>query len=386
MTRLSIEESVDRATTIAREVVARNAVRVDEAAEWPEEAIRALLDAGLGGLVVPVEDGGHGHGLLALARVSEALGREGASTALCFAMHCVGSAVMAARPTSAQRTRYLKPIAQGRHLTTLTLSEPGTGAHFWLPRTRLEHAGEDLVVTGAKTFVTSGGHADSYVVSAVRHDSPASVGEFSCVVVDAETEGLEWGDPWDGFGMRGNSSRSLRLEGVRLRPDAVLGEPGDQIWYVFNVVAPYFLVAMAGAYFGVAVGAFEEARRHVVERRYDHDGSRLAEQPVIQHHVGEMWARLERTRQLVHHAAQLGDRGHADALPALAAAKAEVADCAVGITNDAMTLVGGIGYREHGSLGRRLRDARAAHVMSPTTDLLRLWTGRAVLGEHLLGE
>jgi alkylation response protein AidB-like acyl-CoA dehydrogenase len=54
---------------------------------------------------------------------------------------------------------------------------------------------------------------------------------------------------------------------------ALLGEPGDQIWYVFNVVAPYFLVAMAGTYLGVAAGAFEDARLHVTQRRYAHDGA-----------------------------------------------------------------------------------------------------------------
>jgi alkylation response protein AidB-like acyl-CoA dehydrogenase len=386
VTRLSIEEAVSRAATVADEVVAPAAATVDAEGRWPEEALRALQGADLGGLVVPVEDGGHGHGLSALARVSEVLGRECASTALCFAMHCVGAAVMAANPTDAQRTRFLKPIAEGRHLTTLTLSEPGTGAHFWLPRTRLRTEGDHLVVDGAKTFVTSGAHADSYVVSAVHDDGRRGVGEFSCVVVEAGTPGVEWGPEWDGLGMRGNSSRSVRLDDVRLPAEAVLGEPGDQIWYVFNVVAPYFLVAMAGAYLGVAAGAFEEARRHVVERRYDHDGSRLAEQPVIQHRIGELWATVERTRQLVLHAAQLGDRGDPASLPAIASAKAEVAECAVTVTNEAMTLSGGIGYREHGALGRRLRDARAAHVMSPTTDLLRLWTGRAVLGEHLLAE
>ena len=51
-----------------------------------------------------------------------------------------------------------------------------------------------------------------------------------------------------------------------------------------------------------------------------------------------------------------------------------------------MTLVGGVGYRDRSPLERHLRDARAAHVMSPTTDILRGWAGRSVLGLPLLGE
>lgn len=386
MARFSIEKVLDRAAEVAVDVAAPLAEQVDSEARWPAEALGALQDAGLGGLVVPERDGGLGHGLGALSQVCEVLAGACASTAMCFGMHGVGSAVIAAKATDAQRQRYLEPIVAGRHLTTLTLSEPGTGAHFWMPRTEIRHDSDGYVVSGSKTFVTNGGHADSYVVSAVAADRDAPVGEFSCVVVDADADGLVWGQSWDGLGMRGNSSRSVELQDVRLDADALLGEPGDQIWYVFNVIAPYFLMAMAGSYLGVAAGAFEDMRLHVTQRRYAHDGSRLAEQPVIQHRVGELWAVLERTRQLVRHAASLGDRGEPGALPALASAKAEVAECATDVVNGAMTLVGGIGYREHGSLGRRLRDARAAHVMSPTTDLLRLWTGRAVLDEHILAD
>ncbi|MGY6501187.1 MAG: acyl-CoA dehydrogenase family protein [Acidimicrobiales bacterium] len=377
---------MDRASEVAHDVVGPHAELVDIEGRWPEEAMRALQAAELGGLVVPEERGGLGHGLLALAQVCETLGRECASTALCFGMHAVGSAVISAKPTDAQQSRYLDPIVAGSHITTLTLSEPGSGSHFWLPQTQMSSTDEGYLVNGAKTFVTSATYADSYVVSVVAADADAPPGQFSCVVVDDDTEGLHWGQEWDGLGMRGNSSRSLELRDAEVPAEAMLGEPGDQIWYIFNVVAPYFLMAMAGSYLGVAAGAFEDMRRHVTQRRYSFDGTRLAEQPVIQHRVGELWAVLERTRRLVHHAAQLGDVGDEAALTALASAKAEVADCAVAVVNGAMTLVGGIGYREHGPMGRRLRDARAAHVMSPTTDLLRLWTGRAALGEHLLAD
>ncbi|MCZ9341712.1 hypothetical protein NGM37_28525, partial [Streptomyces sp. TRM76130] len=61
-----------------------------------------------------------------------------------------------------------------------------------------------------------------------------------------------------------------------------------------------------------------------------------------------------------------------------------VAEAAEATVNDALTLVGGIGYGEQSPLHRLLRDARAAHVMSPVTDLLRVWTGRALLDEPLL--
>jgi alkylation response protein AidB-like acyl-CoA dehydrogenase len=67
-------------------------------------------------------------------------------------------------------------------------------------------------------------------------------------------------------------------------------------------------------------------------------------------------------------------------------AKADVGHAAVDIVNDCMTLAGGSAYRDGTLLQRLLRDARAAHVMSPTTDLLYTWAGRALLGLPLLGE
>jgi alkylation response protein AidB-like acyl-CoA dehydrogenase len=386
MPRLTMEKVLDRARQVARDVAAPSAAAVDRSGRWPSEAMGALKDAGLGGLVVPEELGGLGHGLSSIVRLAEILGRECPSTALCFGMHCVGSAVIAAKATAEQVEVFLDPVVRGEHVTTLALSEPGSGAHFWLSETTLARTANGFLVSGKKTFVTSGGHADSYVVSTVAADPSAPPGEFSCVVVPADAGGLTWGEPWGGIGMRGNSSRTLELRDVALPPHALLGEEGEQMWYLFNVIAPFFLSAMAGTYLGIAAGALEDARLHLLQRRYLHDGSRLAQQPVLQHRLGVLWATVERTRQLVYHAAAEGDGGSTSAVPALCSAKAEVAECVVHVVNEAMTLTGGIGYREGGALERRLRDARAAHVMAPTTDVLRMWVGRALLDENLLGD
>lgn len=381
-------ESILRKTReIAKDVLSVNAEHVDREARWPEAGIRALQAEGLGGLVIPEPYGGRGQGLLALAQVCEILGQECASTAICFGMHSVGASVIAANPTPDQQERYLVPISEGRHMTTLSLSEPGSGVHFYFPETRLETLSPDQYsLTGTKTFVTNGGYADSYVVSVVASEANTPVGQFSCVVVPKETEGLEWGPPWDGLGLRGNSSRTLNLRRVTVSRSNLLGKEGDHIWYVFNVVTPYFLIAMAGTYLGVASSAIEQARKHMAKRYHTHSGSALAQAPVLQHRLGCLWSALERTRRLIYFAAGSFDAGEPDALIAVMAAKAEVADCAVNVVNDVMTLTGGMAYRDGSKLHRYLRDARAAHLMSPTTDMLRIWIGRSLLGQPLLSD
>lgn len=143
---------------IAKEVVAPNAAAVDAEAGWPDAGIRALQREGLGGLVVPAAYGGKGYGLYALARACEILGQECASTAICFGMHCVGSSVISANATPDQQDRFLAPICEGSHITTLSLSEAGTGVHFYLPQTTMEAVSDDAFsLTGNKTFVTNGG-------------------------------------------------------------------------------------------------------------------------------------------------------------------------------------------------------------------------------------
>jgi len=383
----NLEAALGAARRVADSVLARDAAEVDREAQWPERGIRALQEAGLGGLLVPKSLGGVGQGLQGLLQVCEELGARCPSTSLAFGMHCVGTAVIAARATPEQERALLAPIAMGEHLTTLALSEPSTGAHFYFPQARIRGNDHDTyLINGQKSFVTNGGHADSYVVSAMAEPEDTGAETFSCVVVPSEAPGIAWGGEWTGMGMRGNSSRCMTLRQVPVPASNLLGSEGDQLWYVFNVIAPYFLMAMSGTYLGLARSAFDDTTSHVKKRSYAHSGSSLSEAPVIQHRVGELFGLLERTRSLANSAAERADQGDINALAAVLTSKAEVADCAVRMVNECMTLVGGAGYQDQGRMHQRLRDVRAAHVMSPTTDLLRIWTGRTLLDQPLLSE
>jgi alkylation response protein AidB-like acyl-CoA dehydrogenase len=164
----------------------------------------------------------------------------------------------------------------------------------------------------------------------------------------------------------------------------LLGREGDQIWYTFEVVAPYFLVAMAATYVGVAQAALDITMGHLQRRRYQHSGETLAEVSVLQHRVAEMQVAVLKSRGLLYHAAHLGDTGDEQAVIAIMLAKADAGDTAVAVANEAMTLCGGAAYRENSELSRLLRDARAGHVMAPTTDVLKVWAGRSLLGLPLL--
>lgn len=372
---------------IADTVVERERISADEKALWVKESMEALKARRITALMAPQDCGGFGYGLLAMVRVCEILGRSYASVGLCFGMHCVGTAVIAARATQWQKQTYLAPIAEGRHITTLALSEKGSGAHFYFPQTSLVAVSENsFLVNGEKTFVTNGSHADSYVVSTLGASEEALPDQFSCIVLDNDTNGMHWGKEWSGLGMRGNASRSLALTNVTISDRHILGERGDQLWFMFNVIAPCFLIAMAATYLGIAQRALEEGQNILKKRAYAINGTTLAQVSVLQHRLGVLWARVSRTRALIFQAAEAGDAGESDAMLSILAAKAEVANCCVDTVNDVMTLAGGIGYESNSLLSLLLRDARAAHVMTPTTDILYTWIGRTLLDQPLFSE
>lgn len=380
-----ISKVIETAVEVSRTTIAKNTVDTDKYALWPEEGIRALQQAGLGGLAVPLKYGGLGHGTETLAKVCEIIGQSCTSTSICFGMHCVGSAVLSSKVTDFQQENYLTPICEGHHITSLSLSEIGSGSHFYLPQTRMLNANNgDYLIVGEKAFVTNGGRADSYVVSAVTEEKDQAIGKFNCVIVPGKSEGLNWGPEWAGLGLRGNSSRNLSLNKVRILENQILGSKGDQIWYIFNVITPYFLTAIAGAYLGLARAAIEEVKTHLIQRKFSFSGKSLATSSVTQHQLGTLWAKYARSRALLYWATQCYDRGIEDSHLDLFSAKAEIADTVIEIVNAGMTLCGGSVYHEDSSLNRMMRDARAAHIMSPTTDMLRVWTGRSILEQPLL--
>ena len=114
---------LNKAEEIAKGVLAVNAERIDKDATWPEKGLRTLMAEGFGGLVIPKQYGGRGQGLLMLARGGETLSKECPSTGICFGMHCVASSVMSANANEIQKEFFLSPICEGKHLTTLSLSD-----------------------------------------------------------------------------------------------------------------------------------------------------------------------------------------------------------------------------------------------------------------------
>src|SRR5262245_58997431 len=166
MYRLNDEQQRIAATaaTVADRDLAPRAASVDREAAFPAESTAALGAHGLLGLNVPKAHGGLGQGPRMAAAVIDAVAQRCPSTAMVYLMHLCGIACYAA---AADKTSpLLQAAAAGRHLSTLAFSEKGSRSHFWAPISRAAGAGNGAVrISAQKSFVTSAGHADGYVVS-----------------------------------------------------------------------------------------------------------------------------------------------------------------------------------------------------------------------------
>src|SRR5581483_203968 len=231
-----------RLERVADEAIAPHADRVDRERAFPRESIAALGDAGFLGLTIAPQHGGPGQGLRVMAAALEGVAGRCASTAMVYLMHLCGVAVYAAAPE--KTAPLLKAAAAGRHLSTLAFSDRGSRSQFWTPSSRAAPANGSVRLTAHKTFVTSAGHADGYVVSML--DANASKPTDSTLyLVLRDDGGLRVAGTWEGLGMRGNASAPMVLDDVRVGSDRALTAPGKGLDVMLGVVLPAFQVGTA---------------------------------------------------------------------------------------------------------------------------------------------
>jgi alkylation response protein AidB-like acyl-CoA dehydrogenase len=202
------ETALDRARDIASNVIAPQAAANDREGRFSTDAVRALGESGMLGLLLPTAVGGSQLGPKEFAEVTAILAEADPSVAMVFVMHLLAAAAIAGAPDGARLGPVLEEIASGRHLSTLAFSEVGSRSHFWAPVSRAERSGAGVVISARKSWVTSAGHAQSYVVSSL---SPDGVGptESTLYLVLADAKGLSVAGAWDGMGMRANAAAPM---------------------------------------------------------------------------------------------------------------------------------------------------------------------------------
>lgn len=126
---------------------------------------------------------------------------------MCFLMHNCGCALLAAKATADQGERWLRPAAAGSALATLAFSERVTGAHFYQPDIRVTRQDGTFQLSGRKSFVTSGGHAQLYPVLVQASGAEG----LDILLVTPDMAGIRFDGQWDGLG----AEMSVAVQGAR---------------------------------------------------------------------------------------------------------------------------------------------------------------------------
>ncbi len=380
---LTLETAASRAEEIADRVLAPAAAGNDKAGRFSIEAVEALGQAGLLGLTLSPEHGGSGLGPRAFAAVVTALAEADASVAMVYNMHiCALATIQAARPEAATEAA-LREIGLGRHLTTLAFSEAGSRSHFWAPMSRARRNGAGVHITAKKSWVTSAGHANSYVVSSLSPEG-AGLTDSTLYLVASGAKGVSIAGPWDGLGMRANASAPMALEDCEVAPAGQLTEDGAGFPTMINVVLPLFNLGTASVALGLCRAAVAGTASHLKTARFEHLGQSLGEGlPTLRALLAAMQIETDGLAARIADLVDNLERPRDTTVLRVLEAKAAAGDAAVSVTSAAMRACGGAAFSKHTNIERFFRDAHAGVVMAPTGDVLREFIGRAILGMPL---
>ena len=352
----------------ATSVVAPIAGKIDHDHRFPEELIPQLAELNLLGVPFPEEFGGAGADNVSYAIVLEELARACASTAIIVSAHTS----LATWPifefgTPEQRQKYVGRLASGAMLGAFALTEPGAGTDAAAGTTTAELVGDDYVLNGSKIFITNGGFADVYIVTAMT-DPAAGTRGISAFIIEADTPGLSIGERESKMGIRASSTTPLYFSDCRIPKDALLGQPGKG-FKIAMATLDGGRIGVAAQALGIAQGALDAAVAYAKERVQF--GKPIAALQAIQWMIADMANEVDAARLLVYRAAWNKDNG----LPygtAASMAKLFASETATRVAGKAIQIHGGYGYTESYPVERAYRDAKITELYEGTSEVQRM--------------
>lgn len=370
----------DRAHELAADVFPKTAAAVDEAGRYPAENVDALRAGGFLGLCVSRDHGGSGESMRTFAAVVEEIATADPSTAMIYVMHVTAAQAIASSATLQNRDAILRDIAAGRHLTTLAFSETGSRSQFWAPVSKLTSDGNGGFTTSAsKSWVTSAGHADSFVSSAQAPGATSPL-ESTVYLIERKSQGVRTAGEFRGLGLRGNDSAPVAIENARVPKEALISGQAEGANTMLQVVLPWFAIGTAAMANGICRAALDRTAQHMSATGFEHTGSALRDLPTLRARLADMSVRTAQSRALLGYTLRVVEAGSEEAPLYVLQARLAAIEAAVDVTDLAMKACGGAAFSKQVGVERFFRDARAGWVMAPTADHLREFAGRALTG------
>lgn len=361
------------AQRLAREVIAPTAAARDRDAAWPEAELRALADNGFMGMLIPEEYGGSNAGFLGYCLALESIAYADCGVSTIFHVHNMSYYPLARFGTDEQRRRFLPAGARGERIGAWLLTEPHAGSDTAAIRTTARREGDHYVLEGTKQFISNGSQAGTAMVQAVT-DPAAGRRGVTTFLVDTASPGYVVTRIEHKMGQRTAHTAQIRLEGVRVPVNQVLGELGGGYRIAMSGLADG-RIAVAAQAIGVAQAAFDAAQRYARER--EAYGAPIDRLQAVAFRLAEMATRIAVARQFMLHAARLLEAGLPCAKEA-AMAKLFATEMAEQVCSDALQTHGGYGYLQDFPVERYFRDVRVCKIYEGTSDIQKLIISRAL--------
>lgn len=368
---LDAEESllVDTVREFVNRDVKPSVREVEHANEYPHAWIEQMKRIGIYGLAVPEEYGGTPVSMPCYVEVTQQLARGWMSLAGAMGGHTVVAKLISTFGTDEQKQTYLPSMATGELRATMALTEPGGGSDLQNMTTVARRDGEDLVVNGAKTWI-SNARRSGLIALLCKTDPdarPKHTG-ISVLLVEQGVAGMTVSRDLPKLGYKGVESCEVAFDDCHLPPSAILGaEPGKGFSQMMKGLETG-RIQVASRALGVATAALEDALAYAQDRQSF--GQPIWKHQAIGHYLADMATKLTAARQLTHYAAQRYDSGERCDMEA-GMAKLFASETAMEIALNAVRIHGGYGYSTEYDVERYFRDAPLMIVGEGTNEIQR---------------
>ncbi|RPI72621.1 MAG: acyl-CoA dehydrogenase [Desulfobacteraceae bacterium] len=361
----------------AREVVLPGAAERDRTCEFPWENLKKMGELGLMGMNVPVAYHGAGVDSVSYSVALQEIAYACASTAVIMSVHnSVACGPIYLFGSDYLKEKYLKPLAAGQMIGSFALTEPGAGSDPAGQQAKAVRDGNSYILSGTKTFITTGKNSEITVVTAYTDRSKKHRG-ISAFVVEKGTPGFTVGKEEEKMGLRASDTVELVFEECRVPAENRLGQEGDGFMIAMTSLDSG-RIGIASQAVGLAQACLDASIQYAKQRVQFN-------KPIVQFQglrwmIADMATQIEAARLLTFNAAAMRDRRE-PFTAAASMAKVFASEMANHVAYQALQIHGGYGYIKDYPVERYYRDARVFTLYEGTSEIQRRVISDAVIGK-----